>query len=140
MAFTTEEIERRRLASIEALRKIEREEFDRWYQEKCDQMYWASGKCCAGCDHWQSDMGNLGYCTAAGIVSGDQVMRSMGITFCSYTPPPGLPMTEAEFYCGEFRDDFDWSTLDREYLAKIGAIRNGDLRKKPETPIARDPH
>lgn len=124
MKFTKmspDEIERRRDASVSAMRAKERVEFEARYQEHCDRTYWQNGPCCAGCDHWQSDAGNLGYCTAAGIVSGDQVMRSMGIQFCSYTPPPGHPLTKADFHCGLFKDDFDWSTLDAEYLKKIGA-------------------
>ena len=120
-SMSAQEIERRRAASLDEMKRRERAEFDVWYQEQCDRMYWQNGPCCAGCDHWQSDMGNLGHCTAAGIVSGDQVMRSMGISFCSYTPPPGFPLTKAEFHCGLFKDDFDWSSLPPEYLKKIGA-------------------
>lgn len=119
--LSNDEIEKRRKSSVMALKEKERLEFDDWYQEKCDTLYFEIGPCCAGCDHWQSDMGNLGYCTASGIVSGDQVMRSMGITWSSYTPPPGFPLTEADFRCGLFKDDFDWSSLPEEYLRKIGA-------------------
>lgn len=136
--FSDAEIERRRALSVEALKQREREEWERQYQEHCDRLYWTSGKCCSGCDHWQSEMGNIGSCIDAGIVSGDQVMRSLGSYFSSYMPPPGFPLTKAEFYCGQFRDDFDWSTLDHDYLAKIGAIRNGELRQKPQAPIAKD--
>ena len=123
MTFTTlppDEVERRRKQSVAALKQREREDFARWYQEKCDRDYWTRGPCCAGCDHWKSDMGNIGHCTAAGIVSGDQVMRSMGISFCSYTPPPGFPLTQGDFHCGLFKDEFDWSSLPAEYLRKIG--------------------
>lgn len=136
--LSSDEIERRRAVSVEALKQRERKEWERRYQEHCDRTYWTYGKCCAGCDHWQSEMGNLGFCIAAGIVTGEQVMRSMDIAFCSYTPPPGFPLTKAEFYCGQFRDDFDWSTLDHDYLAKIGALRNGKLRPKPQASIAKD--
>jgi len=132
------ELDRRRIASIESLKARERADFDRWYQEKCDTDYWTQGKCCAGCDHWQSSMGNLGHCISAGIVSGDQVMRSMGIEFCSYIPPPGFPLTRGNFYCGMFCDDFDWSDLAPDYLRRIGAMRGDVLKAKPKTPIARD--
>lgn len=131
--FTPEEMERRRLASVEALKVRERAEFDAWYQEQCDKLYWSRGQCCAGCDHWASDMGKSGSCIAAGIMSGEDVMRSMGITFCSYRFKPGYPYTRAEQWCGKFRDDFDWSTLDADYLTRIGAIRYGNLRPKPQT-------
>lgn len=58
-------------------------------------------------------------------------MRSLGCTFSSYTPPPGHPYTMADYVCGLFRDEFDWSSLDREYLERIGAMKNGSLRPKP---------
>lgn len=133
--FTPEEIERRRIASVEAMRVHEREQFARWYQEENDRLYWTRGQCCAGCDHWYSDMGNTGQCAAAGIVSGEDVMRSItGGGFWSYTPPPGLPYSKATFHCGKFRDEFDWSTLDREYLARIGAMQHGQLKLKPRYP------
>ena len=119
-----DEIERRRAASQAVMAKRERAEFDAWYQEQCDRLYWQTGPCCAGCDHWRSEMGSLGHCTAAGIVSGDQVMASLGVSFCSYTPPPGFPLTRAEFHCGKFKDEFDWNSLPAEYLAKIGAEQN----------------
>lgn len=131
--FSPEEIDRRRVASVEALKQLEREALERQYQETCDRLYWSRGQCCAGCDHWASEGGLTGTCAAAGIVSGADVIRSLGWTFCSYTPPPGLPYTRADFSCGKFRDDFDWSTLDHEYLSRIGAIRFGVLRAKPQT-------
>jgi len=131
--LTPEEMERRRLASVAAMREIEDAAWERQYREKCDRIYWAHGQCCAGCDHWESNMGLSGFCTGAGIVSGADVMRSVvGDGFCSYTPPPGFPMTKARFKCGLFRDNFDWSTLDADYLRRIGAARHdGTLRQKP---------
>lgn len=129
------ELERRRVASVAALKIIEREKFARWYQEQCDRDYWRYGPRCSGCDHWRSDMGDSGDCTAAGLVSGEQVMRSVGIVGCSYTPPPGFPITSGEFHCGLFRDDFNWLSLDREYLERIGAMENGKLRPKPTTGL-----
>lgn len=125
------EIKRRRLASIEAMKRIEQQEFEDLYQERCDTLYWSKGRCCAGCDHWMSDKGFTGECEAAGIVSGADVMRSLGFTFCSYVPSPGFPITKADHRCGKFKDDFDWSTLDGEYLRRIGAMKNGVLRPKP---------
>jgi hypothetical protein len=137
--LSPEEIERRRMASVEALRKQDRAEFERWYQEQCDRDYWTRGRCCAGCDHWQSDMGNSGQCTAAGIVSGEDVMRSQGITFSSYAYPPGFPWTTGDKHCGLFKDEFDWSTLDRDYLERIGALDHGKLKPKPRPKFA-TPH
>ena len=135
--FSPDELERRRLASVAVMEAREREKFGIWYQEQCDRDYWRSGPRCSGCDYWQSDMGYSGYCTAAGLVSGEQVLRSVGIVSCSYTPAPGFPITNADFHCGLFRDDFDWSSLDRDYLERIGALKNGSLRPKP---IARTPY
>jgi hypothetical protein len=95
--FTPEEIERRRAASVSALKEKERAEFAEWYQEQCDRLYWQNGPCCAGCDHWRSDMGNLGHCTAAGIVSGEQVMASLDIGWSTYTPRRGFRLPEPIF-------------------------------------------
>jgi len=136
--FTPDEIERRRLASVSALKMLDEAAWERKYQETCDRLYWTRGQCCAGCDHWQSDGGLTGLCSAAGIVSGEDVLRSMGITFSSYMPAPGFPFSNAENYCGKFRDDFDWSTLERDYLSRIGALRNGSLKPKPRAAQAKE--
>ncbi|MTH33075.1 hypothetical protein GL279_00485 [Paracoccus limosus] len=132
--FSADEIERRRLASVAEMKARDRAEFDRRYQEACDTEYWRYGQCCAGCDHWRSDMGWSGQCAAAGIVSGKDVMQSIGAIWSSYTPPPGLPYTRQDFHCGKFIDTFDWSTLDPDYLTRIGAVRDGSLRPKPTHP------
>lgn len=126
-----EEIERRRALSLVRLREIERSEWEAKYQEICDRLYWKHGKCCAGCDHWSSHAGLTGECTAAGIMSGAEVMRSMGFTFCSHMPEPGFPHTRGKHVCGMFKDDFDWSALSDDYLQSIGAMRGGKLRSKP---------
>lgn len=133
-----DEVERRRLESVEALRERERAEFDERYQQHCDTEYWRFGQCCAGCDYWQSDSSNVGCCAAAGIVSGEQVLASMGVTWSTYTPPPGLPCTTADFWCGKFKDDFDWSTLSFDYLKAIGAVAHGQLKQKPRMPREQD--
>jgi len=130
-SFTNEEIERRRAESVAALERLGHEDFEKWYQEVCDTDYWKFGQCCAGCDHWMSDGGRTGRCKAAGIVSGEDVMRSMGITWSTYPYSPGFPYTEIDHHCGLFKDEFDWSDLDRDYLQRIGALRNGELKPKP---------
>lgn len=124
MKFTTlspEEVERRRLLSVAAEEANRRARFDAWYQEKLDRFYWSHGRCCAGCDHWLSEQGMTGQCMSAPPVSGLDVLRSMGITFSTYTPPPGQPYTAHDHVCGAFKDEFDWSTLDPEYRKRIGA-------------------
>lgn len=115
-----EEIERRRLASVEAKRSLDREAFERRHQESMDRFYWENGKCCAGCDHWHCEQGHTGQCTAAPPVSGEQVIKSLGLRGCSYVPPPDHPYTKMDFVCGAFKDGFDWSTLEEEYLMRIG--------------------
>ena len=91
--FPPEEITRRRRASIEAMRDREREEFEARYQEHCDRTYWTRGQCCAGCDPWHSRGGDTGRCAGAGIVSGKDVMRWMGLQWSSHIPEPGFPFT-----------------------------------------------
>lgn len=115
------EMERRRLASVEEMKRREREAWDLEYQEKCDTLYWSFGPCCAGCDHWSSHAGMTGECYAGPPVSGEQVLRSMGISWSSYLPSPGQIITRAKHVCEKFKDDFDWSTLDSDYLKRIGA-------------------
>lgn len=115
------EIERRRLASIEVMTERQRSEFERLYQKRCDEFFWSNGRCCAGCDHWSSDQGDIGECLSAPPVSGEQVMKSLGITWSSYTPPPGQPFTRREHVCGAFEDNFDWPSLGADYLTSIGA-------------------
>ncbi|MFN4168110.1 MAG: hypothetical protein ACK4HD_07380 [Pannonibacter phragmitetus] len=126
------ELEKRRQASIAALKQREREEFGLWYQEQCDRYYWTHGQCCAGCDHWHSDMSLFGECRAAGIVPGAEVMASLGIQSCTAQLAPGFPMTQHDFHCGLFADEFDWSTLDIDYLIRIEAVRDGALTPKPD--------
>ena len=124
MQFTNlspEEIERRRKASVDAMVEIKKGEFERRYQERCDRFYWKHGRCCAGCDHWASDGGDVGECTSAPPVSGADVLLRLGIRWCSYLPPPGRPFTKRDHVCGAFSDEFDWSTLDVEYRQRIGA-------------------
>lgn len=115
------EIERRRLASIEEMKLRGEREFERWYQERCDRFYWQTGRCCAGCDYWRSDAGDVGECMSAPPVSGVEVLRSLGISWSSYTPPPGQPFTSRDHVCGAFKDDFNWQTLGEEYCKRVGA-------------------
>lgn len=122
------EIERRRKASVEALRRREREEFDAWYQEQMDREYWRYGQCCAGCDFWNSQAGGTGECRGAGMVPGHEVLASVGIISWSGPVKPGYPLTSSDYWCGRFRDDFDWSALSADYLARIGA----DPQNKPQ--------
>lgn len=129
--FSPAELERRRRASVEALKDKEREAWEKSYQEMCDRDYWTLGQCCAGCDHWSSEMGNVGQCLAAGIVSGTDVMLSLGIDQSTYAFKPGPPYTRGYDHCGLFKDDFDWASLDTGYLERIGAMGDGKVKDKP---------
>lgn len=72
------------------------------------------------------------------IVSGKDVLASIGVIgWSGPTPAPGFPHTHGDFWCGSFRDEFDWSTLPLDYLRRIGAMRAGELREKPRMPRAR---
>jgi hypothetical protein len=129
--FSPDELERRRKLSIEALEAIDAEKWGEEYQEVCDSIYWKFGPCCAGCDHWSSYAGLSGQCTAASIVSGADVLRSMGITWSTYIAKPGHPYTEAKHRCGLFSDTFEWSTLEADYLRRIGAMVGNQLKPRP---------
>ncbi|MDR6511435.1 hypothetical protein J2792_002307 [Novosphingobium capsulatum] len=100
---------------------MQQDAFARKHQEWKDAFYWANGPCCAGCDHWACDMGKIGECTAAPPVSGDQVLKSLGIRSATIEAAPGQPFTEPSHVCGAFQDNFDWCSLDAEYLERIGA-------------------
>ncbi len=121
-----EEVERRRMASVVAWEDAKKTQWQRDYQKRCDAFFWKNGPCCAGCDHWSSDAGDIGECMSAPPVSGEQVIRSLGIDWCSHLPPPGQPFTKRDHKCGAFRDTFDWSTLDAGYLHEIGCCLPGD--------------
>ncbi len=129
--FSPEELERRRKLSVAALGAIDAERWGEHYQEVCDGIYWKFGPCCAGCDHWASYAGLSGQCTAAAIMSGPDVMRSLGISWSSYIPEPGHPYTKAKHCCGLFSDTFDWSTLEDDYLRRIGAMAGNSLKPRP---------
>lgn len=128
---TPEVAEAKRRQSIEEMRRRDAVEWDRKYQEMCDALYWSKGQCCAGCDHWESHSALWGRCKAAQIVSGADVLRSLGVTWSSYIPSPGHPYTRAQKHCGLFKDDFDWSTLPIEYLKRIGATDGEKIKEKP---------
>lgn len=135
MAIDDNEIIRRRGLSIIALETMDREKFQQQYQEACDSLYWKNGQCCAGCDYWESHKGLAGQCRANGMVSGDQVMKSIGARFSTYDPGPDFPFCHAGYWCGNFKDDFDWSELDPAYLRKVGAMNGSQIREKPVSNV-----
>lgn len=121
--LSPEEVERRRLLSIGVRKEQSKAHWQRTYQQRCDTFFWSNGPCCAGCDHWASEAGDIGECAAAPPVSGNQVLKSLGIEWSSHIPPPGQPFTTRDHKCGAFQDTFDWTTLPEDYLEAIGALR-----------------
>lgn len=89
-------------------------------QEWCDRLYWSNGPCCAGCDHWSRILASAGECTKAAPVGGRERIAMMGLHSCSLPLEAGHPMTPATHKCGDFKDEFDWSTLSPWYLRSIG--------------------
>jgi len=90
-------------------------------QERLDSFYFDNGPCCAGCDWWRAISSLVGSCTRAAIVSGEQRMDALGIQWSSARIRSGHPITERSYRCGEFKDDFDWSTLPLPYRKRVGA-------------------
>ena len=89
-------------------------------QEACDRFYAANGPCCAGCDWWSSASSVAGECTRSAPVAGEQRYAMLGITGTSLPMAAGHVMTPREHRCGEFKDEFDWSSLSPLYLRRIG--------------------
>lgn len=100
-------------------------------QEQMDRFYFSHGQCCAGCDWWRSISSLVGECTRSAIVSGKERMDALGIESSSYRTKSGHPITDRSYKCGEFKDDFDWTTLSLGYRKRVGAPVS------PATPEAR---
>jgi hypothetical protein len=92
------------------------------WQENVDRFYFQHGPCCAGCDWWRSLSSLVGSCTKAAIVSGAERADALGIDKCSLRIPSGHPVTASDYVCGEFKDEFDWSSLPLPYRKKIGEL------------------
>lgn len=90
-------------------------------QEILDTFYFSNGPCCAGCDWWQSINSLVGACTQAAIVPGKERASMLGIDRPSLDYKAGHPFTERGHHCGQFKDDFDWTTLPIPYRKRIGA-------------------
>jgi hypothetical protein len=90
-------------------------------QEACDRFYWRHGKCCAGCDWWDHISPLVGNCTKSAPVSGEERAAMLGIESAHPPIQAGHIVTPREHVCGDFKDDFDWSTLPLPYRHRIGA-------------------
>lgn len=90
-------------------------------QEQLDRFYFRHGKCCAGCDWWRSISVGIGECTRAAPVSGGERLATLEIDWSSMPVGAGHPFTKRGHVCGEFKDEFDWSTLPLPYRKRVGA-------------------
>jgi hypothetical protein len=91
-------------------------------QEILDRFYFRNGRCCAGCDWWKSLSSQAGECTRSAPAAGKKDRWAMlGITGCSLKAPAGHVLTPRDHVCGEFKDEFDWTTLPLPYRKRVGA-------------------
>jgi hypothetical protein len=90
-------------------------------QEFLDRFYFSNGPCCAGCDWWHHLSSKVGSCTKSKPVSGKERWDMLGIERCSMAMPAGHIVTAHNHKCGDFKDEFDWTTLPLPYRKRIGA-------------------
>jgi len=90
-------------------------------QEGIDRFYWSHGVCCAGCDWWRHFNSVIGECLRSAPVTERERWAMIGITEWSLPTGAGHVATPREHRCGDFRDDFDWSSLPPHYLRRVGA-------------------
>jgi hypothetical protein len=100
-------------------------------QESLDRFYFENGRCCAGCDWWQSLSSLVGNCTRSAPVGGRARWDMLGIESSSIKPPAGHIVTQREHTCGDFKDEFDWTTLPLPYRKRIGAPMDGAGQSPP---------
>ena len=87
--------------------------------ELIDSFYVKHGPCCAGCDWWQYANTVAGQCIRHAPVSRVDSLSASGLNFAHSPSDSGHPMTVRDHYCGDFKDDFDWSSLPLPYLRRI---------------------
>ena len=80
-------------------------------QEWIDRFYFQHGPCCAGCDWWRSFNSATGECTKSAPVSAEERWAMLGMSNASLNTGAGHVVTRREYLCGEFKDEFDWSSL-----------------------------
>lgn len=91
-------------------------------QEHIDTFYFAHGKCCAGCDWWRHINSLAGECTRSAPVGARERVAMLGTDWISMqlSKVAGHVLTRREHVCGEFKDDFDWSSLPLAYRKRVG--------------------
>ena len=92
-------------------------------QEILDRFYFSRGPCCAGCDWWRSLSSLVGECTKSAPVPDNERWAMVSIERCSFPPGSGHIITSREHVCGQFKDEFDWTSLPLPYRVRIGALR-----------------
>lgn len=92
-------------------------------QESVDRFYFVHGPCCAGCDWWRWISSVAGDCTRSAPVSGTDRMRMLGIESGSFRAAPGHIITARNHLCGDFKDEFDWTSLPLVYRKRVGELR-----------------
>lgn len=92
-------------------------------QESLDRQYVENGPCCAGCDWWVSVNSLVGECHKSAPVSAEQRYSMVRMDWHTYRfrdQNAGHILTNREHKCGDFKDDYDWTTLPVSYLMRIG--------------------
>lgn len=89
-------------------------------QEFIDAFYFKHGPCCAGCDWWCSVNSIAGECRKSKPVPAADRYAMLGMQGCSAPMPAGHVLTPRDHYCGDFKDDFDWSSLPLPYRLRVG--------------------
>lgn len=92
-------------------------------QQACDRFYAAHGPCCAGCDWWVHINSVLGECRRSAPVSAEERYSMANLdwhTFRLQKKDAGHILTNRDHHCGDFKDEFDWTTLPPAYLRRIG--------------------
>ncbi len=91
-------------------------------QEVLDTFYHQQGPCCAGCDWWRSISAFVGECHRTAMASGHDRMIALGIDYSSRAFGAGHVITKREHVFGEFKDEFDWTSLPLPYRKLVGAL------------------
>lgn len=89
-------------------------------QEYLDSFYFQHGPCCAGCDFWRSINSQTGECNRSAPVSAQERAAMLNIQNCSLDIGAGHVLTQRAHHCGDFKDDFDWSSLPLAYRKRVG--------------------
>jgi hypothetical protein len=97
-------------------------------QEAIDAFYAKTGPCCAGCDWWAHMNSVAGECRKSAPVPAEHrfgMARMDRASWHSHEPDAGHIVTNRDHHCGDFKDEFDWSTLAPSYLRRIGRADTG---------------